>query len=93
MLVVKVELWPGGRQGEKREIAQAVIGNISNLADTSDYKFWITESPSTFNDVEDEYISDPRKLITEQPHSGFVLDHYRYQSVWNLVKAMLNSEE
>jgi len=37
MLVVTVELWPGGDPIHAKEIASVQIANMSNLADTSDY--------------------------------------------------------
>ncbi|GAA2146519.1 hypothetical protein GCM10009844_22690 [Nocardioides koreensis] len=37
MLVVKVELWPGGDGARRREIGRLCLANISNLADTSRY--------------------------------------------------------
>lgn len=37
MLVVRVELWPGGRQLGSRELGRAGIANVSELADRSDY--------------------------------------------------------
>jgi hypothetical protein len=37
MLVVKIELWPGDYKEGKRLLADARIGNVSNLADVGDY--------------------------------------------------------
>lgn len=37
LLVVKVELWPGGHEALAREIGRAAVVNIRNLADLSDY--------------------------------------------------------
>ena len=37
MVVVKLEIWPGGDELKMREIGRAHIANISNLADVSDY--------------------------------------------------------
>lgn len=37
LLVVKVELWPGGRESGAREIGRAAIVNISSLNEVSDY--------------------------------------------------------
>lgn len=37
MLVVKIELWPGGRESDAREIGRAAIVNVSSLAWVSDY--------------------------------------------------------
>lgn len=37
MLVVRVEVWPGGRPGGVRELGRAGVSNVSGLADRSDY--------------------------------------------------------
>ncbi|MDH2415275.1 hypothetical protein [Nocardioides sp. CER19] len=37
MLVIKVELWPGGSSALAREIGRAAVANVSSLAETSDY--------------------------------------------------------
>jgi hypothetical protein len=37
MLVVKVELWPGGDPRRARELGRAGIANVSDLAEVSDY--------------------------------------------------------
>lgn len=37
VLVVKIEVWPGGRRAQAREIARAAAANVSELADISDY--------------------------------------------------------
>lgn len=37
MLVVKVEVWPGGDSGRSYEISRLGIGNRSSLAELSDY--------------------------------------------------------
>lgn len=39
MLVIKVELWPGGNKDRAREIGRIGMANVSNLASTSDYIF------------------------------------------------------
>lgn len=38
MLVVRVEVWPGGDEKRRREIDRIEIGNVSNLAPVSDYE-------------------------------------------------------
>lgn len=38
MMVVTVEVWPGGRVLHRRVIGTLNIGNVSQLADVSDYK-------------------------------------------------------
>lgn len=51
MIVVRVELWPGGSEFGKQDIAIAHIGNISNLADTSDYSVRLEEYGSERLDI------------------------------------------
>lgn len=37
MLVVKIEVWPGGAVTRAHEIGRVFVGNVSDLADTSRY--------------------------------------------------------
>jgi hypothetical protein len=37
MLVVKVEIWDGGRSSDKRDLARLLLANLSDLADVSSY--------------------------------------------------------
>ncbi|MHC2674478.1 hypothetical protein ACVI1J_006641 [Bradyrhizobium diazoefficiens] len=37
MLVVTIQLWPGGSSALRRPVATMHIGNVSDLADVSDY--------------------------------------------------------
>jgi hypothetical protein len=37
MLVVRVELWPGGDAGRAREVGRVGLANVSGLAPMSDY--------------------------------------------------------
>ena len=39
MLVVKVEVWPGGDESRAREIGRMDVGNVSDLAEESDYVY------------------------------------------------------
>lgn len=39
MLVIKVELWPGGDPKKAREIGRLGLANVSNLNEDSDYVF------------------------------------------------------
>jgi hypothetical protein len=43
MLVVRVEVWPGGDLTRVREIGRAGLANVSNLADISDYVGVLTD--------------------------------------------------
>jgi hypothetical protein len=45
MLVVTVEVWPGGRMLARRVIGTMNLANISGLADTSDYEGYIDGEP------------------------------------------------
>lgn len=46
MLVLTVEVWPGGNFLRRKIIAQGRISNMTNLADCSDYTFTMREEPS-----------------------------------------------
>lgn len=39
MLVIKVEIWPGGDPNRAREIGRMGMANVSDLDETSDYIF------------------------------------------------------
>lgn len=41
MLVVTVEVWPGGRPLERRVIGVLNLANVSELADLSDYEGYL----------------------------------------------------
>jgi hypothetical protein len=73
MLRVTVEIWPGGDQTRARVLATADVGNLSNLADTSDYHVSVTEGHNP--------------LTNTQPSSrrGYIFQHNRKSSVWALV--------
>lgn len=78
MLVVKVEVWPGGNEVGKREIAEMRLGNISNLADVSDYIGIATEN------------SNPALNIPATKHTFKIHSYPRKQSVWNLIRLVLD---
>jgi hypothetical protein len=73
MLVIKVELWPGGYEGMKRTLAKAHIGNVSNLADVSNYVVSVSEGPN------------PIAGAPAWSARGRIDGHDRQQSVWALV--------
>jgi hypothetical protein len=77
MLVIKVELWPGGYEPRKKTISTCKIGNLSDLAETSDYEYRI-EEPNAFG-------GEPTK------QTGRVLKHKRRQSVWALIERVARS--
>lgn len=74
MLVVTVEIFPGGFEPSRRTIASLRIANESHLQDISDYRVVAMQSanPVTGNPPG---IADFR-----------VLDHDRRQSVWALLQ-------
>lgn len=73
MMVVKIEVWPGGRESAAREIERLYVWNISNLAEVSDYLF--------------RYDLDPRDTPGE--HDGMVIEHRRSDGAWELVRRVL----
>jgi hypothetical protein len=73
MLRIMVELIPGGFSPLRRKIASMDIGNISDLAEVSDYKIDAIESANSL-------IATPARSA-----SCIVRQHNRNQSVWALV--------
>jgi hypothetical protein len=73
MLVIKVELWPGGDERFKTVLARAGIGNVSNLADVSDYEIVANEG------------ANPLTGTPAWKGRGLLHQHDRRQSVWALV--------
>lgn len=76
MLVVRVELWPGGDLTRAKVVASMKLGNVSNLADTSHYKVWAVENGASQLDI---------------PPSASTFDikrHNRKQTVWALLEKM-----
>lgn len=43
MLVVKIEIWPGGNENHVKELGRICISNLSELADRSDYQISLIE--------------------------------------------------
>jgi phosphoribosylcarboxyaminoimidazole (NCAIR) mutase len=74
MLVVTIELWPGGSSRHRRPIGTMHIGNESDLADVSDY--WII-AMATAN-----HLTGESACIAQFP----VLAHPRRQRVWALIQ-------
>ncbi len=81
MLVVKVEIWPGGYEGGKREIARMKVGNISDLADLSDYTAVIEEYGN-------DRLGIPKSRSTVQ-----VTGHTRRSTVWSLIRKILEKND
>lgn len=78
VLVVTVELWPGGSKAYKKEIASLRIANVSNLADISDYEVELAENGAEHLGIK------PMRLWTG------VSGHNRKKSVWSLIRSILN---
>lgn len=74
MLVVTIELWPGGLGALRRPIGTLHIGNVSNLADVSDYRVIAMESANSL-------IGTPAGVAQFR-----VLAHDRRQRVWALLQ-------
>ena len=81
MLVVRVEIWPGGYEPGKREIARMNVGNISDLADTSDYI-------ATLEEYGNERLGIPKSKSTVQ-----VTGHTRRSTVWSLIRKILEKND
>lgn len=73
MLRIVVQIVPGG-VGKPRELAQAVLGNMSDLADRSDYAIRAREGANNLADA-----------LAWDSH-GHILGYARKQTVWRLVE-------
>ena len=73
MLVITIDLVPGGYEPHRRTIGSMRIANASNLADVSDY------------DVEAIEGANPLTGKPPRNSTGKVLAHYRRQSLWALL--------
>ena len=45
MLVVSIEVWPGGRMLQRRVIHTMTLANVSDLAEVSDYTGFVDGEP------------------------------------------------
>ena len=81
MLRVTVELVPGGAAAFRHTIGLMTIGNISDLAEVSDYRVSVTEAPNPL-------IGAPLQVRNFVVHG-----HSRRQSVWRLVARALADME
>jgi hypothetical protein len=73
LLVITVDIVPGGLQPLRRTLASMCVSNLSNLADVSDYRVDLLESANTL-------AGTPARI-----GSCEVKGHLRRQSVWALV--------
>lgn len=76
MLIVTVELLPGGRETGRRVIDRMYIWNVSQLADVSDYRF------------SDE---DPRGRQGQLEWAGWVRGHRRSDGALELIRKVLEA--
>ncbi len=74
MLVVTVELWPGGSSALRRPIGTMHIGNVSGLSDISDYHVIAMQTANPLT-------GEPAGLAEFE-----VLAHARRQRVWALLQ-------
>jgi hypothetical protein len=73
MLRLTVEIWPRGNRLLARTLASANIGNISGLADMSDYVIEVSEG------------DNPLAGTPAWSVQGHIFRHNRNASVWKLV--------
>jgi hypothetical protein len=73
MLVVTVDIVPGGYESHRHTIGSMRIANVSDLSDVSDYVVEATESANPLT-------GEPTRNAT-----CMVLAHDRMQSVWALL--------
>lgn len=73
MLRIIIQLVPGGLEHGAREVARADLGNLSNLAPTSDYSISAREGVN------------PLCASPAWQQQGVIMSHDRGQSVWALV--------
>ena len=73
MLIVTIDLVPGGHESYRRTIGSMRIANLSNLANTSDYAVAVVED------------ANPLTGLPAQTGSCKVVGHDRRQSVWALL--------
>lgn len=84
MIIVHVELVPGGFEQQRRSIASLHIANVSDLADVSNYDIHVLEG------------ANPLACTKPRIGSCRVSGHDRRQSVWSLIakaaEAAMNAE-
>ncbi|MDA9492403.1 hypothetical protein [Bradyrhizobium sp. CCBAU 11361] len=73
MLRVVIEICPGGDVSVARPIATAVIANVSDLADISEYSVSATEGHT------------PIAMAASRACTGRIIGHDRRTSVWELI--------
>ncbi|EKU73163.1 hypothetical protein SAMN05518668_10164 [Sphingobium sp. YR657] len=78
MMIVKIEVWPGGVETAPREIGRMVIANLSNLAEISDYSVHIEQTET------------PRLHVPAIDTRVTVKTHPRRDGPWALVRRALD---
>jgi hypothetical protein len=73
LLVITIDLVPGGYESYRRTIGSMRIANVSNLADVSDYAVAVMEG------------ANPLTGLPARTASCKVVGHDRRQSVWALL--------
>ena len=73
MLLITIDLLPGGHASRRRTIASMQIGNTTNLADISDYRINAMEG------------ANPLTGTPPRSATCIVTGHDRNQAVWALV--------
>ena len=74
MLRIRVELVPAGDESRKRELACAILGNVTNLDPVSDYQIRAREG------------DNPVAGTKEWDSRGMIAGHDRRSTVWALVE-------
>jgi hypothetical protein len=78
VIVVYVELWPGGDQSRAKPIGSLGIANETNLSLLSNYRF------------EMDGIGNPALNIEPLKATGEIVGHNRNQSVWKLIRRAID---
>ena len=78
MMVVSIEIWPGGDKSYGFEIGRMEVSNISNLAEVSDYHAHIVQrGASSLN-------------VSAMDKTVLVQGHPRRNGAWALVRRVLD---
>jgi hypothetical protein len=80
MLVVYVEMWPGGDQSKAYPLGSLAVSNVTQPGDLLDnYQFEIDEAAA------------PQVGIERLEKKGVILAHNRRQSVWKLIRRAIDT--
>lgn len=79
MIVVYVEMWPGGDGSRAQPLGSLAIANESNLSLLSNYSFEIDEAPN------------PALGIEQLQRKGVITGHNQNQSVWKLIRRAIDA--